>query len=92
MNTLTLKDARLELKTTREAKELLVKAALLDGMDLSAFMMSSAIERARTVLQSHANIALTAQGQARLIEVLQQNLPPTKEMQALRAVPRLKVR
>ncbi len=36
MGTLAIKDARVELKTTRDTKNLLTKAALLDGMDLSA--------------------------------------------------------
>jgi hypothetical protein len=37
----TLKSARMELKTTEEAKELLSLAAALDGMDLTAFVLDS---------------------------------------------------
>lgn len=36
MGTLVIKHARVELKTTCDTKDLLSKAALLDGMDLSA--------------------------------------------------------
>lgn len=92
MTTPVLKDARLELKTTRDAKHLLSKAAMLDGMDLRAFVLASAMERARTILQSHSTIALSAQGQAKLVEVLHNQQAPTPAMQALRELPRLKVR
>ena len=46
MSTLAVKNARIELKTTKEAKELLSKAAILDGLDLSSFMLDAAIEKA----------------------------------------------
>ena len=92
MSSLAIKDARMELKTTREAKELLNRAALLDGMDLSSFMLASAMERARAILRDHDAIALSAQGQARLAEVLQGPAAATRAMQELRGLPRLKVR
>lgn len=92
MGTLAIKDARVELKTTRDTKDLLSKAALLDGMDLSAFMLACAVEKARAVLRDHTAIKLSAQGQLELVRVLQQQPQPTPAMQALRQRPRLKVR
>ncbi|QEI08826.1 DUF1778 domain-containing protein [Pigmentiphaga aceris] len=92
MGTLAIKDARLELKTTKETKELLTKAALLDGMDLSSFMLASAMKQARATLQNHSIITLSAEGQARLVELLHAQPEPTEAMKALRKLPRLKTR
>lgn len=87
-----VKDARIEFKTTKEVKELLSKAAILDGMDLSAFMLACIVEKARAVLKEHATIALSAEGQGRLVELLQQQPEPTDAMKEFRQLPRLKVR
>lgn len=92
MGTLAIKDARMELKTTRETKELLSKAAILDGMDLSAFMLASGIEKARAVLRDHAAINLSAEGQLQLVKLLQAPAEPTEAMQNFRQQARLKVR
>jgi len=43
MQTAPLKPARMELKTTYDAKELLNQAAALDGMDLTSFVLGPAI-------------------------------------------------
>lgn len=92
MGTLAVKDARLELKTTKETKELLNKAAMLDGMDLSAFMLASAIEKARSVLRDHAAIHLSSEAQKKLVELLASQPEPTEAMKLFRDKPRLKVR
>lgn len=92
MGMLAVKDARVELKTTKETKALLSKAAVLDGMDLSAFMLASAIEKARAILRDHAAIELSAQGQAALVALLEAQPQPTETMKNFRAIPRLKVR
>jgi len=70
MQTATPKLARMELKTTYEAKELLNQAAALDGMDLTSFVLGPAIEKARKVVSDHAIIALTKSGQATLAGLL----------------------
>ena len=92
MGTLTVKDARMELKTTKETKEILSKAAMLDGMDLSAFMLASAIEKARSILRDYAAINLSSEGQKKLIELLEEQPEPTEAMKSFRDMPRLKVR
>jgi uncharacterized protein (DUF1778 family) len=61
-------------------------------MDLSAFMIASAMERARAVLRDHASISLSAEGQARLVDLITTQPGPTDAMVALRKMPRLKVR
>lgn len=85
----TLKSARMELKTTEEAKELLSLAAALDGMDLTAFVLGPAMDRARKVLSEHANIALTREAQAKLASLLVQPAAPTDAMRELMNMPDL---
>lgn len=92
MSTLAIKNARIELKTTKEAKELLNKAAVLDGLDLSSFMLAAAIEKARAILRDQSTIALSEEGQVRLANLLQTQPMPTDEMVELRSLSRLPVR
>lgn len=86
-----LKRARMELKTTEAAKELLSLAAALDGTDLTAFILNTAVERARKVVAEHSAIALSRDGQEALARLLQ-SAPsqPTKAMHDLMSLPDLK--
>lgn len=77
----------MELKTTHDAKELLNRAAALDGMDLTSFVLGSAIERARQVLSDHAIIALSKSGQATLAGLLAKPPKPTEAMKQLMSLP-----
>lgn len=79
----TLKTARMELKTTEEAKEMLSLAAAMDGTDLTAFVLGPAMDKARKVLSQYATISLTLEGQAKLAELIQQPTVPTDAMRAL---------
>ena len=87
MHAETLKPARMELKTTKDAKELLGQAAILDGMDLTSFVLGPAIERARKVLADHAIIALSKKGQLALVGVLENPPKPPKAMNDLMRLP-----
>lgn len=87
MPTAPLKPARMELKTTHDAKELLNQAATLDGMDLTSFVLGPAIERARQVLSDHAIIALSKSGQATLAGLLAKPPKPTEAMKQLMSLP-----
>lgn len=90
--TVSLRQARMEFKTTTDMKNLLSQAAALDGLDLTSFVLGSAIEKARKVLNEHANITLAQQGQAALVHLLQASAPPNQAMQALMALPDLPVK
>lgn len=83
----TLRQARMELRTSESMKELLVKAASLDGMDLTAFVLGSAIEKARQVVKDHANIDLSNQGQMNLVQALKNPGQPTSAMKELMTLP-----
>jgi uncharacterized protein (DUF1778 family) len=88
-STQNLRQARMEFKTTADMKELLGQAAALDGIDLTSFVLGSAIEKARRVLNEHASISLARQGQAALVQLLQTSQRPTKAMKDLMALPDL---
>lgn len=84
-----LRQARMEFKTTTGMKDLLSTAAALDGLDLTAFVLGPAIEKARKVLNEHASIALAKQGQAALVQLLHAQPKPTRAMKDLMAQPDL---
>jgi uncharacterized protein (DUF1778 family) len=85
--TMGLRQARMEFKTTADMKDLLGQAAALDGIDLTSFVLGSAIEKARRVLSEHASIGLAKQGQATLAQLLQTPKQPTQAMKDLMALP-----
>ncbi|MGB4767657.1 MAG: DUF1778 domain-containing protein [Candidatus Saccharimonas sp.] len=87
--TLTTRQARMELKTTADTKELLIRAATLCGVDLTSFVLNQAVEKARKVILDHDNIVLTRKGQVALAQVLGEAQPPTTAMKALMALPDL---
>ena len=57
------KDARLDLKTTVQNKELLAQAALLRGVDMTTFIMMPALEAAREVVELNVKMQLDQQEQ-----------------------------
>ena len=79
-NNAPLKRARITLRTTNEAKEMLTLAAAISGMDLTSFVLGAAMDKARDVLSSHANIALSPAGQATLFSMLRNPQPPNNAM------------
>ena len=54
------KTARMEQRTTRQAKELIEQAACLLGVNASEFMVSVAAKAAREILRDHEQTRLTA--------------------------------
>lgn len=87
MDTATLKRARMELKTTDAAKEMLSLAAAIDGVDLTAFVLGPAMDKARKILTEHANISLTRDGQLTLASLLLQPSSPNAAMRELMDMP-----
>jgi uncharacterized protein (DUF1778 family) len=51
---------RIDLRTSPEIKELLVRAAATSGMSVSAFLIGAAQERAKRVLAENETTALSA--------------------------------
>ncbi len=89
---LNLRQSRMEFKTTADMKELLSRAAALDGLDLTSFVLGPAVEKARKVLSEHASISLSQKGQTALVQLLAQPAAPTPAMKDLMALPDLQHR
>lgn len=77
------KTARLEIKTTDFAKEFIRRAATVSGLDMTAFIMASAFEKAETVMENHRRIELSEKAFSRLHEILNEedtDATPTPEL------------
>jgi uncharacterized protein (DUF1778 family) len=77
------KDARLDLKTTMQNKELLAHAASLRGVDMTTFIMTPALEAAREIVEHHEKITLEKQEQLMLYTALSQANKPTEGLKEL---------
>lgn len=81
MASLTLKkDARLDLKTTQQNKELLAQAALLRGVDMTSFIIEPALKVARQVVEQ---VQLQHSEQAALFKALSKPAQPTEGLKDL---------
>ncbi len=92
MRATALKQARLEFKTTEDMKELITRAAALMGIDVTAFVLGPAAERANEVVANFATIQLSLEGQRRFAELLKNPHLPTEAMQKLGELPDLEIR
>ncbi|EJF7712666.1 MULTISPECIES: DUF1778 domain-containing protein [Providencia] len=78
-----LKNARVELKTSIDLKDLLREAAVAAGLDLSAFILNAALERAESVLDNQRRRQLSAQSWQQVNQLLSEPAAPTLALQAL---------
>jgi uncharacterized protein (DUF1778 family) len=92
MGASALKQARMEFKTTEETKNLLSEAAQLSGVDLTAFVINSAADRARAVLAEMSMLKLNAEEHARFVQVLSNPPQPTQALKQLMELPELPMR
>jgi uncharacterized protein (DUF1778 family) len=60
MSAVTQAHERIDLRTSPEIKELIVRAASTAGMSVSAFLLGTAQERARQILAEQETITLTS--------------------------------
>lgn len=78
MAAITLKkDARLDLKTTQQNKELLAQAAMLRGIDMTSFIIEPALKVAREVIEQ---VELQKAEQAALFSALSKPVKPTEQL------------
>jgi uncharacterized protein (DUF1778 family) len=77
----TSRGARLEARVSAEQKAVLQQAAALSGRSLSEFVVASAQEAARRVIQEHNSIALSRAEQLAFVTAL---LNPAEPNQRLR--------
>lgn len=78
------KSARLDLKTNQQLKLQLEKAAAFSGVNLTAFILTAAAEKAREVVSFHNNTILSNPAWDKLNEILES--PPKEITPAMRAL------
>lgn len=53
-------DARINIRTKADFRQTIAHAAELSGLDLTSFMMSAAMQRAREVIRDHETMRITS--------------------------------
>lgn len=82
-DTKAVKNARVELKTSSELKDVLREAAIATGLDLSAFILNAALERAESVLENQRHRQLSEASWQQVNQLLSEPAAPTLDLQAL---------
>jgi uncharacterized protein (DUF1778 family) len=81
------RDGRLELRVAGEEKRLLAAAAAYERLDVTSFVMRSALPAAREVIERHERIVLSERDSLRILDLLENPPPPTPALlEAARAV------
>lgn len=80
---MNVKNTRLDIRTTTSAKEILEQAANMMGTTLSAFMLESAMSKARDIIAQNQVIHLNHKESERFISSLQQPPKPNEKLKAL---------
>ncbi|MGD1466027.1 DUF1778 domain-containing protein [Vibrio harveyi] len=78
------KTARLDLKTNQLVKSQLEEAAMLSGVNLTAFILNAASEKAREVMSFNSSTQLSGTQWNSLNEILMN--PPTEAKPELKAL------
>ena len=73
---------RIELRATKEEKELLATAAAYERLDVTSFIMRSVLPAAREVVDRAERIVLTERDTARVLELLENPPSPTPALLA----------
>jgi uncharacterized protein (DUF1778 family) len=71
------RNERIELRTTREEKQLLAAAAAHERLDVTAFIMRNALPAAREVVDRAERIVLSERDTTRVLELLENPPRPT---------------
>lgn len=82
------RDGRIELRATKEEKQLLARAAAYERLDLTSFVMRSVLPAARDVVDRAERIVLSERDSDRVLALLEHPPRPTP---ALRAAARRRV-
>ena len=78
-----LKDARIEFKTSKDIKLLLQEVANSLGMDLSNFLISTAVQRAKEIQKEERVLILSNKEWKNFQEILNTPQKPTDELKEL---------
>lgn len=83
LSTIDLKNARIEFKTSKDIKTLLQEAANSLGMDLSSFLVSTAIQRAKEVIKEDNILSLSKEEWENFQTIIDTPQKPTKALNDL---------
>ena len=78
-----LKDARIEFKTSKDIKALLQEVANSLGMDLSNFLISTAVQRAKEIQKEEKILMLSKQEWSCFEDILNSPKKPTSALKEL---------
>ncbi len=76
------REDRIELRATKEEKRLLAAAAAHERLDVTTFIMRSALPAAREIVDRAERIVLSERDSARVLELLESPPKPTPALVA----------
>ena len=76
------RDDRIEHRASREEKRTLAAAAAYERLDLTTFVMRSALPAAEEIVARHEHIALSARDSVRVLRLLERPPKPTAALRA----------
>ncbi len=79
---LPYRDDRIELRASREQKRVLATAAAYEQLDLTTFVMRTALPAAEEVVARHQRITLSARDSLRVLDLLEHPPAPTAALRA----------
>jgi uncharacterized protein (DUF1778 family) len=74
------RDDRIEIRTTKEEKRLLMAAAEHERLDLTSFIMRNALPAARDVIEKADRIVLSERDTRRVLDLLENPPAPTQAL------------
>ena len=76
------RDDRIELRASREQKRILAAAAAYERLDLTSFVMRTALPVAEDIVARNERIVLTARDSRRVLDLLENPPKPTAALRA----------
>ena len=83
MTTASARSDRIELRATREEKQLISEAAAHEQLDVTRFIMRSVLPVARSVVERSERILLSARDSRRVLQLLEKPPKPTAALIAV---------
>jgi len=83
MTTASARRDRIELRATREEKQLISEAAAHEQLDVTRFIMRNVLPAARSVVERSERILLSARDSRRVLQLLEKPPKPTAALIAV---------